>query len=113
MECGQADAALRRYIASPSLYLSWRRTRLNDIAGNTLGLKPSELQRLRNTYRRRVSAHEIVSAELARHLTELSRDTHRQVGVLLNRKGDVEQVVVGDAQKLELPDASAIDPPSP
>ena len=104
MECGQADAALRRYIASPSLYLFWRRTRLNDIAGNTLGLKPSELQRLRNTYRRRVSAHEIVSAELARHLTELSRDTHRQVGVLLNRKGDVEQVVVGDAQKLELPD---------
>jgi GTPase len=51
-----------------------------------------------------VGAHEIVSAELARHLTELSRDTHRQVGVLLNRKGDVEQVVVGDAQKLELPD---------
>ena len=95
---------MRRYIASPSLYLFWRRTRLNDIAGNTLGLKPSELQRLRNTYRRRVSAHEIVSAELARHLTELSRDTHRQVGVLLNRKGDVEQVVVGDAQKLELPD---------
>ncbi len=45
-----------------------------------------------------------MSAELARHLTELSRDTHRQVGVLLNRKGDVEQVVVGDAQKLELPD---------
>ncbi len=59
---------------------------------------------MRNTYRRRVGAHEIVSPELARHLTELSRDTHRQVGVLLNRKGDVEQVVVGDAQKLELPD---------
>ncbi|MGO8971410.1 MAG: GTPase HflX [Myxococcaceae bacterium] len=77
---------------------------MNDIAGNTLGLKPSELQRLRNTYRRRVSAHEIVSPELARHLTELSRDIHRQVGVLLNRKGEVEQVVVGDAQKLELPD---------
>ena len=62
------------------------------------------MQRLRNTYRRRVSSHEIVSPELARHLTELSRDTHRQVGVLLNRKGEVEQVVVGDAQKLELPD---------
>ncbi len=45
-----------------------------------------------------------MSAELARHLTELSRDTHRQLGVLLNRKGEVEQVVVGDAQKLELPD---------
>jgi GTP-binding protein HflX len=80
------------------------KTHLTDISGNTLGLKPSELQRLRNTYRRRVSTREIVSAELARHLTELSRDTHRQVGVLLNRKGDVERVLVGDAQKLELPD---------
>ncbi len=89
---------------TPSAATGRRDTRLNDIAGNTLGLKPSELQRLRNTYRRRVSAHEIVSPELARHLTELSRDIHRQVGVLLNRKGEVEQVVVGDAQKLELPD---------
>ncbi len=77
---------------------------LKDLHGNTLGLKPSELQQLRNTYRRRVSPHEIVSPELARHLTELSLETNRQVGVLLNRKGEVEQVVVGNAHKLELPD---------
>ncbi|HVP61836.1 MAG TPA: GTPase HflX [Myxococcaceae bacterium] len=77
---------------------------MKDLHGNTLGLKPSELQQLRNTYRRRVSPHEIVSAELARHLTELSLQTNRQVGVLLNRKGEVEQVVVGNAHKLELPD---------
>jgi len=77
---------------------------LKDIYGNTLGLKASEQSRLRNTYRRRVSPHEIVSPELARHLTELSRETNRQVGVLLNRKGEIEHVVVGNAHKLELPD---------
>jgi GTPase len=77
---------------------------LKEIYGNTLGLKASEQSRLRNTYRRRVSPHEIVSPELARHLTELSRETHRQVGVLLNRKGEIEYVVVGSAHKLELPD---------
>ncbi|HSP18087.1 MAG TPA: GTPase HflX, partial [Myxococcaceae bacterium] len=77
---------------------------MKDLHGNTLGLKPRELQQLRNTYRRRVSPHEIVSPELARHLTELSLETNRQVGVLLNRKGEVEQVVVGNAHKLELPD---------
>lgn len=77
---------------------------LNDIYGNTLGLKPSELKRLRNSYRRRVGPTEIVSPELARHLTELSAETNRQVGVLLNRKGDVEYVIVGSAHKLELPD---------
>ena len=64
----------------------------------------SELRSLRNTYRRRVGPHEIVSPELARHLTELSRETNRQIGVLLDRKGDVEQVIVGDAHELELPD---------
>ncbi|WP_434387664.1 GTPase HflX [Melittangium boletus] len=77
---------------------------MKDIYGNTLGLKASEQSRLRNTYRRRVSPHEIVSPELARHLTELSRETNRQVGVLLNRKGEIEHVVVGNAHKLELPD---------
>jgi len=77
---------------------------LKEIYGNTLGLKASEQSRLRNTYRRRVSPHEIVSPELARHLTELSRETNRQVGVLLNRKGEIEYVVVGNAHKLELPD---------
>jgi GTP-binding protein HflX len=69
-----------------------------------LGLKPSELKHLKNTWRRSVSVHEIVSPELARHLTEFSRETNRQVGVLLNRKGNVEAVVVGNAHQLELPD---------
>jgi len=77
---------------------------LKEIYGNTLGLKASEQSRLRNTYRRRVSPNEIISAELARHLTELSREMNRQVGVLLNRKGEIEYVVVGNAHKLELPD---------
>jgi len=75
-----------------------------DIDGNTLGLKASELKALRNTFRRRVSPREVVSPELARHLTEISAALHRQVGVLLNRKGDVEHVIVGNAHKLELPD---------
>ena len=77
---------------------------MRDIDGNTLGLKASELQLLRNTFRRRVSPHEIVSTELARHLTEISAQTGRQVGVLLTRKGEVEHVIVGNAHQLELPD---------
>jgi len=62
------------------------------------------VQRLRNTYRRRLRANEVVSPELARHLTGISREIGRQVGVLVSRKGEVEHVIVGDAHKLELPD---------
>ncbi len=77
---------------------------MNTLYGNTSGLKARDLRLLRNTYRRQVSPHEIVSPELASHLTELSHLTKRQVGVLLDRKGEVEYVIVGDAHRLELPD---------
>jgi GTP-binding protein HflX len=77
---------------------------MQDVFGNTLGLKPSQLHALRRTYRRRVEPEAIVSPELARHLAEISRETNRQIGVLLDRKGDVQAVIVGDARKLELPD---------
>ncbi len=77
---------------------------MNEPVGNTLGLKPSELEHLKRTWRRRVQPDELVSPELASHLADFSRQTNRQVGVLLSRKGEVEAVVVGDAHKLELPD---------
>ena len=77
---------------------------MTDVFGNTLGLKANELRLLRNTYRRRASPHEVVSPELARHLTEISKSINRQVGVLLNRKGEVENVIVGNAYRLDLPD---------
>ena len=77
---------------------------MQEVFGNTLGLKPSQLHALRRTYRRRVDAEDVVSPELARHLVDVSLETRRQVGVLLDRKGDVHAVVVGDARKLELPD---------
>jgi GTP-binding protein HflX len=77
---------------------------MQDVLGNTLGLKPSQLHALRRTYRRRVDDQSIVSLELARHLCEVSHETNRQIGVFLDRKGDVQAVIVGDAGKLELPD---------
>ncbi len=77
---------------------------MTDVYGNTLGLKASELRLLRNTYRRRISPHEVVSPDLARHLTEISKSINRQVGILLNRKGEVENVIVGNAHRIDLPD---------
>ncbi len=47
---------------------------------------------------------EIVSQELARQMSELSNETGRQIGVLLDRKGHVEYVMVGTAKGIEMPD---------
>ena len=76
----------------------------NELFGNTEGLKQNHTKRLLAIFRRRVQQSELVSAELARYLTELSRELGRQLGVLINRRGEIEHVVVGDARQLELPD---------
>ena len=46
----------------------------------------------------------IVSPELARQMSELSHETGRQIGVLINRKGQVEYVMVGNAKRIDMPD---------
>jgi len=77
---------------------------LIQIYGNTHGLKASQVRQLERLFRRRIAADQILSNELARHLSEISRDIRRQVGVLVDRRGSVEHVMVGDARSIELPD---------
>ncbi len=54
-------------------------------------------------YRRRVPPAQLLTPELARQLAEVSWDLHRQVGVLLNRQGQVTHVLVGDVRGLVIP----------
>jgi GTP-binding protein HflX len=50
----------------------------------------------------------VVTPELARHLTEISRAIGRQVGVFIGREGAIRNVIVGDAAKIELPDVGRL-----
>jgi GTP-binding protein HflX len=50
----------------------------------------------------------VVSPELARHLTETSRQLGRQVGVLLGRDGVIRNVIVGSSHRLDLPDVGRL-----
>ncbi|MGE0103558.1 MAG: GTPase HflX [Blastocatellales bacterium] len=61
------------------------------------------MKRLEKLYQRRIPPAEIVNPEFARQLTEISHEIGRQVGVLIDRKGHVEHVIVGDATKIVLP----------
>jgi GTP-binding protein HflX len=72
--------------------------------GDTTGLKPAHARALRQLYERKVDRRQFVSPPLARSLTELSRDTGRRIGLILDRSGTVEYVVVGDAHRVHLPD---------
>ena len=77
---------------------------INGIHGFTQGLKHNQVRRIEKLTTRRVPSDQIVSQELARQMSEISHETGRQIGVLLNRKGQVEYVMVGTAKRLEMPD---------
>jgi len=66
-------------------------------------LKSEEQRRLRQFYRRRLPPKSIITQEFARQLTELSHAMGRQIGLLVNRKGEVSYVIVGDKRGLMLP----------
>jgi GTPase len=77
---------------------------LIEIFGNTVGLSSSAMKALERIYRRRVSLAQITTPELIRSLVDASVETGRQVGALVHRSGAIDYVVVGDAQRLMLPD---------
>ena len=52
-------------------------------------------------------ANSFLSAPLARSLTELSANTGRRIGLLINRQGTIERVIIGDAHRIFLPDLGA------
>jgi len=65
------------------------------------GLKTSYLNSLERVYRRKVTK-EVITPELARYLTELSRELNRQIGILVNRSGNITHVIVGDSKGIFL-----------
>ena len=79
-----------------------------EVTGNIQGLKASEITALERLYRRRVAPTEIVSSELAQQLATHAAELHRQVGVLIDRRGAIQHVMVGDASKIVLPDFGRI-----
>ncbi|MGK2945976.1 MAG: GTPase HflX [Desulfuromonadales bacterium] len=74
------------------------------IYGSTTGLKSSLIKALERIYHRRIPAGEVISPELARYLTEQSRVLRRQIGLIVDRSGEVKFVILGDDRELVIPD---------
>ena len=73
------------------------------ITGNTSGLKTAQIKGLERIASRRVSPDMVISPELAKELCTMAFEIGRQVGVLLNRAGQVEAVMVGDHKSIMIP----------
>jgi GTPase len=81
---------------------------MQEVTGNVSGLGPGQLKMLERIYRRRVPPAEVVTPELAGFLCECSTEVGRQVGILVDRRGQIEHVMVGDASKLSVPDVGRL-----
>ncbi len=79
-----------------------------QIHGNTEGLSPSAVKTLERIYRRKVPIERVTSPELTRVLVEASSLAGRQVGALVHRSGQIDHVVVGDTQRIMLPDVGRL-----
>jgi GTP-binding protein HflX len=79
---------------------------MKKLFGNIGGLKASHIRRLENLYRRRLPPQFLISFELARDISRLSHEIRRQIGLLINRQGKIAYVIVGDHQRIVIPDTS-------
>lgn len=71
------------------------RTPIPEIFGQTTGLRASQLAAIERLYRRRVPHDRVLSPELARTMCQLSQDIRRPLAVLLTRRGQVQELIVG------------------
>jgi len=74
------------------------------ISGNTSGLNSRLLKSLEKLYTRRVGVDLMVSPDFAQQLTAISAETRRKIGVFIDRRGYIDSVMVGDAERLFLAD---------
>lgn len=74
------------------------------VGGDTAGLKSRDRRALERLAQRRLPPAALLTREFARQLASTSRAIRRQVGALVDRRGNVTWVGVGDAHRIELPD---------
>lgn len=67
-------------------------------------MKPNQIKRLSRLYQRQFPSDGNYTNEQARELAELSGDTGRQLGLLIDRQGKVTMVLVGDNRSIYIPE---------
>lgn len=77
---------------------------MKKLFGSLKGLKKNQIRRLENLYRRRVPPEFLITPELARDISRLSSEIHRQIGLLINRQGKIAFVIVGNHNEIVIPE---------
>ena len=76
---------------------------MSAVSGSVRSLKPSQRSRIERLALRRIPANRVVTQEISRQLAELASEIGRQIGILVDRKGKVRTIIVGDARSILIP----------
>ena len=74
------------------------------VRGSTSGLKPSQLKKLQRLAQRRYPSQGGLSREQVREVAGLTHEVGRQLGLLIDRQGRLEMVVVGEPGRIVIPE---------
>ncbi|MCB9494352.1 MAG: GTPase HflX [Desulfobacteraceae bacterium] len=80
---------------------------MKKIFGRTEGVRGSILKEIESLYYEKTSPDLIISFETAEKMAVLSKLIKRQIGVLIDRRGNIETVIIGTNQQILIPDLSA------
>jgi GTP-binding protein HflX len=74
------------------------------VFGKIHGLKASQIHALERLFQRRLGSRQALPPEIAKSMADIAADTGRMVALLVDRRGSVEEVALGDAKVVYLPD---------
>jgi len=76
---------------------------MSEILGNLKGIRNSVIEELKTLYDMKLSSGQLLSAELALKLADITEFINREVSVYITRSGQIIKVAVGSNETVELP----------
>ena len=66
-------------------------------------MKKSQITKLEKLYRNKVPANQIINIELAEAVSEISNEINKEIALIINRRGQIINITIGDAEMIQLP----------
>ena len=77
---------------------------MKKLYGNIKGLKANYIHSLEKYLRLNVPPEFLVTPEIAKNISRLSSELRRQIGLLIDRRGNIVCVIIGDYKGIVIPD---------
>lgn len=71
-------------------------------------LKKSHIIRIEKLFRKKIAKDKLITVDIAETVAEISHEINKEIALIVNRKGQIVDIAVGDAEKVELPELKNI-----